>query len=250
MSPSVSATRDKREFATELKFLLDPAVADSIRAWARERLVADPHAQGFAGDTYNITSLYFDTAALDVFHRRGLHRHSKFRVRRYGDGSLFLERKLKVRGRLAKHRTPLSPAELERWAEVPHDLAPANRWFQQRVAARQLQPWCQIDYRRMARVLMSPAGPIRLTLDESIGARPARSVRFDDTSPTQRVTDRVVLELKFRRDLPALFRDLVATFALNPVSFSKYRAALPLLGLVPSPAPLSPEEKLPVCQTS
>ncbi len=237
MSPSAVAAHEKREFASEIKFILDPATAARVRAWARERLVADPNAQGAAGDTYTVASLYLDTPTLDVFHRRGGHRHSKFRVRRYGGTTLFFERKLKVRGLLAKRRTPVTAADVVHLASAPFAANSPALWFQQKLAARQLRPHCQIDYDRTARVLMTPAGPIRLTLDEGIRARPATDLQFQDAVAPIPVTDRVVLELKYRRTFPALFRELVETFALNPQPFSKYRAALPVLGLAPAPAP-------------
>lgn len=250
MSPSDLAAHEKREFASEIKFLLDPTVANAVREWARARLVADPNAQGYAGDTYTVTSLYFDTAQLDIFHRQGVHRHSKFRIRRYGTEAYFFERKLKIRGRLAKHRTPVTPADV---ADLSGGLAAgsAGFWFQQKTSARRLQPQCQISYQRTARVLMSATGPIRMTLDDSVRAQRAGDIRFDDSVATVPVTDRVILELKFRRDLPALFRELVASFALNPVSFSKYRAAMPLIGLVPDSvaSPVAPE-KISQCQSS
>ena len=237
MSPTALGAQEKREFASEIKFLLDPVIAGRVREWARTRLVADPNAQGFAGDAYEITSLYLDTPALDVFHRRGQHQHSKFRVRRYGGSTLFFERKLKVHGLLAKRRTPVTPDDVVRLAAGRAGSADwVGHWFQQKIAGRRLRPQCQIDYERTARVLMTPAGPIRLTLDEGIRTRAISEIEFRDATAATAVTDRVVLELKYRRDLPALFRELVETFALNPIRFSKYRAALPALGLVPAPA--------------
>lgn len=253
MSPSALVAHEKREFASEIKFLLDPATAVAVRAWARERLVADPNAQGFAGDTYEVTSLYFDTPDLDVFHRRGLHEHSKFRVRRYGDETFYFERKLKIRGRLAKRRVPATPADVARLSGPPGAADWAGLWFQKKIAGRRLQPQCQISYERTARVLMTTAGPIRLTLDEASRALPMDEIRFQDASAAVPVTERVILELKYRRDFPVLFRELVAQFTLNPLPFSKYRAALPVLGLVPVLAPGLPQfvpEKIRTCQTS
>ena len=251
MSPSDLAAHEKREFASEIKFLLDPATAGLIRSWARERLVADPNAQGFAGDTYSVTSIYLDNALLDVFHRRGPYQHSKFRVRRYDRAAFFFERKLKTRGRLAKRRTAVTPDDIARLS-APSTVAPwPGHWFAEKIAGRRLRPQCQIDYQRTARVLMTPAGPIRLTLDEAIHARASTEIEFSDRSPALPVTDRVVLELKYRRDLPALFRDLVERFGLSPVPFSKYRAALPVLGVIPaSPLEIFAVEKLQKCPTS
>ena len=64
-------TREVRAFATEIKFVLDAAVAADVRRWARKRLEPDPHGAGDARDEYLTTSVYFDTERLDVFHRRG-----------------------------------------------------------------------------------------------------------------------------------------------------------------------------------
>src|SRR5688572_28698767 len=105
MSPSING-RENREFASEMKFLVSPALAEQIRGWARAQLSPDPYAGGEAGDSYPITSLYFDTEKFDVFHRRGSYGRSKLRVRRYGQGAVvFLERKLKTRGLLTKRRS-------------------------------------------------------------------------------------------------------------------------------------------------
>jgi hypothetical protein len=42
MSPS-TGTRECREFASEIKFLVNPAFAEQIRVWARARLLPDPY---------------------------------------------------------------------------------------------------------------------------------------------------------------------------------------------------------------
>ncbi len=243
MSPSALTAQEKREFASEIKFLLDPAKAELVRDWARERLVADPNAGGHVGDGYAVTSLYFDTAHHDVFHRRrGLYR-SKYRVRRYGGpaGVIFLERKFKARGRLAKRRCVVPPEDLARLAATEPAGGWVGEWFQTRVAARRLRPVCQISYQRLARVLLTPAGPIRLTMDTGLCTCPAADFRFlDDTGGVPLLRDQVVLEVKYRRELPALFRELVAQFQLSPQPFSKYRAAITALGLAAMPADQTP----------
>ena len=66
MSPSTDV-RENREFASELKFVADPAKAEQIRNWASTRLLPDPNASDGAIDTYRITSLYFaDQGALQA----------------------------------------------------------------------------------------------------------------------------------------------------------------------------------------
>jgi hypothetical protein len=247
MSPSAPTGQEKREFASEIKFLIDPAVAERVRAWVRERLVPDPNARG---DTYCVTSLYFDTPDFSIFHRTGRFQHSKFRIRRYDSATLFLERKLKISGQVAKRRTLISPDEFNRLTQPVAGWS--GGWFLEKAGARGLRPVCQVDYTRTARVLLTPTGPIRVTLDEGMRALPVQEMRFHDAAQGKLLTDRVILELKYRRELPFLFRELVTFFGLNPVPSSKYRSAVQTLGLVPTtkPAAISASTPILACRTS
>ena len=93
-------------FTSETKLLVDARLGDDIRAWARQRLGPDPHGSGAFRDQYGVTSVYLDTDAHDVYHRRGSYGRSKYRIRHYeSDHAAFLERKLRTRLRLTKRRT-------------------------------------------------------------------------------------------------------------------------------------------------
>lgn len=255
MSPSTD-TRESREFAHEIKFLVTPERAAQIREWARTHLSPDPHGNGAAGDAYQITSVYFDTEQLDVFHRRGSYGRSKYRVRQYGESDLvFLERKLKTNGLLTKRRTTAPMAELETLTADNVPTGWSGKWFHKRLSVRRLKPVCQITYQRNARVTMTANGPIRLTLDENARAIPASDIAFADASQgTLLLEDKVILELKYRRDLPALFKQLIEQFALNPQPFSKYRHAAAMLGIAPmamlAPAPSDSVAAPALCQIS
>ena len=232
MSPSTDL-RENREFASEIKFLVSPALADQIRDWARGRLAPDPNAAGESGDAYPVTSLYFDTEHLDVFHRKGSFGRSKYRVRRYGQSEItFLERKLKTRGLLTKRRSIVKLDELEHLASAEPERGWAGYWFHRRLLARRLEARCQISYHRTARVAMSKYGPIRLTLDKNLRAVPAAGLWFSEQTGTCLLENQNILELKFRCEMPVLFKYLVEEFALNPQSISKYRLAASGLGLV------------------
>jgi hypothetical protein len=85
----------------------------------------------------------------------------------------------------------------------------------------------------MARVGMSRFGPIRLTLDRDLRALPVRHAAFENEQPGLLVSgERLILELKFRYGMPALFKELVEDFRLIEVPLSKYRWAAAELGLV------------------
>jgi len=234
MSPSTDV-RERREFASEIKFVVPSSLAEQLSDWARARLMADPNAGGAAGDTYKITSLYFDTEAFDVFHRRGSFGRSKLRVRRYGQTELlFLERKLRTRGLLAKRRSIVSIGELGRLTgEVPDRKWPGY-WFHRRLLARGLKPICQIAYQRLARVAMTSYGPIRLTIDCDLHGTPVDGLKFTGEKGSPLLDGSSILELKFRRELPVLFKNLLQEFALNPEPFSKYRQAVKILELAPA----------------
>ena len=225
--------RESRAFVQEMKFLVSPEQADGIREWARVNLSPDPHAGGAAGDEYRVTSLYLDTADLAVFERRGSYGRSKYRVRRYGESDrIFLERKLKTRNRVGKIRSIVGADEVAMLERLESPKKWAGHWFHQRVQIRELAPVCQISYSRMARMGTSESGPIRLTVDQDLRATPVDRYAFAPVdagvvlSPDQRI-----LELKYKAEIPGLFKELMQTFDLRPQPSSKYRLAVAALEL-------------------
>ena len=66
-----SRIQETRPRARELKFLATLDMADRVETRARARLARDPYGSGESGDAYRTTSLYFDTPAFDVLHRKG-----------------------------------------------------------------------------------------------------------------------------------------------------------------------------------
>ena len=220
-------------FTSEIKFVVDAATGGRIREWARARLAPDPHGAGPFADEYRVSSLYFDTAARDVFHRRGSYGRSKYRIRRYHDEpSVFLERKLRTGSRLSKRRTTLDIGKLPLLAERALN-GHATSWFLRRVAVRGLHPVCQVSYHRMAR--MTPDGLARVTLDRTMHGMVSEAFSFESRPATPLLDGTMILELKYRQVLPAVFKQLVEEFSLQPQRSSKYRVAADVLGLVPAP---------------
>lgn len=219
---------------SEIKFVVPAPTGTAVAQWARERLSPDPHGGGPAGDSYSISSIYFDTDAWHVFHRRGSYGRSKYRIRRYGhESTAYVERKLRTGGRLAKTRTGIdldALADPVGGASVEH--AGAIRWFERRLAVRQLVPVCQVVYQRTARVLDTPHGLARLTIDRNLNALSNEGRTFLAGPGVPFLVDEMVIEMKFRSPMPPVFEALVETFALAPAVASKYRTAAQALGLV------------------
>jgi hypothetical protein len=224
-------------FTSETKLLVDTRLGDDIRAWARNRLGPDPHGSGPFQDQYGVVSLYLDTAAHDVYHRRGSYGRSKYRIRHYeNDQAAFLERKLRTRLRLTKRRTRI-PLEAVRGLRLddPDPTHPAY-WFFRRVMLRRLRPVCVIQYARTARMADTSEGPVRMTLDTSVLAAPTNVVTLAAAPARPLVAGQMILELKYAGVLPRIFRDLVDEFHLTPRPASKYRFAVHTLGLAGSGA--------------
>ncbi len=231
-------------YTAEIKFLVSEAIGLQVREWARTRLEADPHGTGPNGDEYRVSTLYLDTAARDVFNRRGSYGRSKYRVRRYGEESrVFLERKLRTSSRLAKRRTDIPLGSLHLLKNQDVDGHDGTTWFRKRVFMRQLEPVCRVTYLRTARFAMTPEGRMRMTLDYALAASPADTFALgvDGHGPASLLAGHMILELKYRGTMPAVFKELADTFAISPGRASKYRVAADALGI----ASLAPADGAP-----
>lgn len=225
--------RENRAFAAEIKFYVSADRLDALREWARARLRPDPYGGGPFGDAYETNSLYFDTPALNVFHRRGSYGRAKYRVRRYGDAAeLFVERKLKTHNTVTKRRSVIECAEIARLTAPEPQKGWPGHWFHRRVLARELGVVCQVAYERTALVHSNGHGPIRLTLDRNLRAAATRDLAFRSLAaePSLSGTDGI-LELKFYRALPPVFEEMIARFELAAGPISKYRIAIQRLQL-------------------
>lgn len=247
---SSSLSRETRHRAREVKFLVPREMAPEIRDWAGRRLRADVHGGGDSGDEYRITSLYCDTSALDVFHRRGSFGRAKYRVRRYGTmADVFLERKLRTNLLLAKRRTSVPLIALAHLNAPDVASTWPGWWFCERVKVRQLAPTCQVSYRRNARVGSVPGGLLRLTIDDDLRVLPAEDFRFRDERGQPLLPQHLIVELKFTGDMPPLFHLFLDRFQLQRASISKYRLALGALRNAPARSPARPVEERPTRDT-
>jgi hypothetical protein len=232
-SPSLAEPAGDRGPAYELKFLLDEARAREAEAWAAARLGPDPHGDPALGGAYRTTTLYLDTPALDVFHRMPSFRRSKHRLRRYGaEPRVFLERKAKDGDRVRKWRTAVPEGELALLAGPLAESAWPGQWFHRRLHERGLRPAALIVYERTAYVGAGAEGPMRLTVDRRLHGTTAGAWAVPaGAGGVPLLTDRAILELKFRLALPAPFKELVQTLRLNPGPLSKYRSCMTACGV-------------------
>ena len=227
--PAASTTREIRDSASEIKFSVDAATGARIRDRARNLLAPDPWASGPAADEYTTSTLYFDTTDFAVYGRRGSYRRAKYRIRRYGESDMvFLERKLRTSDCLTKRRTTVRIEDLPLLTAASTESSSSwnGNWFLERLLMRKLGTVCQITYRRTARVGMTDYGPIRLTIDEDLHGVTADQPAFSAQNGAAQLTPLTIVEMKFRAAMPAVFKQIVEEFALQPQRLSKYRLGL------------------------
>lgn len=224
LSPSLHPDTE----AYELKFPLRPDQAEQVLGWARRRLVADPHGDPALGGAYRIHSLYLDTPGLDVFHRAVSFRRRKYRLRRYdSEPGVYLERKTKSGDRVRKRRSLIPEDDLHRLMRPELNGEWSGEWFHRRVLSRNMGPVLQVAYDRLAFIGAAENGPIRLTLDHSVRCAPASEWLLREPFGWRDLFgDVVVLELKYRGALPALFRQLLLEAGLCSGAMSKYRVGV------------------------
>lgn len=223
-------SRETRDWAREAKFLVDVRLRPQIVEWSRANLQADGHGSGVYADEYSTASLYFETAAFDVYQRNESYGRSKFRIRRYGMSNIiFLERKFRTERLLAKRRTTVPVEDLERLAGTDLDPLWPGYWFHRRILLRQLRPLIQMSYDRVARIGASNTGPVRMTIDTNLRVLPMPDRAFIPGVGLPLLEDKCIIEVKYRREIPAVFRRLAEEFGIEHQRISKYRLGLTAL---------------------
>ena len=251
-------TRETRDFAREVKFVIDASMRDSIVAWSRKFLDPDGHGAGAFADEYTTSSLYFETPEYHVYRRHASYGRSKYRIRRYGRSDIiFLERKFRTERLLAKRRTTVPVGDLEFLASDAPDPNWPGYWFHRRILLRKLRPLIQMSYDRVARIGASPTGPVRMTIDTNLRVLPMPDRAFIPSVGFPIAVDKCIIEVKYRRQLPIIFERMGVEFGIQIQKCSKYRLGLtaldyPLPPPDPDPdaaAPTDPTPGAPPAQT-
>jgi hypothetical protein len=231
--------RETRAHAREIKFLISAEKGPEVQAWMRANLAPDEFGSGPDHDQFETSSLYFETAKFDVFHRRGSYGKSKYRVRRYGASPImFLERKFRTDHVLIKRRTTAALDDFRVIETNEPDPDWYGYWFHRRLIARRLEPLVQVSYVRTARLGSSPHGKVRMTIDFDLRVLPLPDRAFIPGTGLPLMPAHNVIEVKYSKQLPDVFKDVMARFSLKTQPISKYRAGLALLGLSPESSPV------------
>ena len=238
-------SRETRRRAKEIKFMTDAGMRDRLIDWARANLEPDGHGTGEHRDVYSTTSLYFETPTFDVYQRNGSFGRAKYRVRRYGESDVvFLERKFRTERLLAKRRTTVMLGDLERLGAMDPDPKWPGYWFYRRINTRKLRPLIQFSYDRVARVGNASHGPFRMTVDTNLQVLPMPAEAFLLGVGMPVLTDKIIVEMKYCEQLPAVLKGIVEDMNLELQKVSKFRVGLRALDY-PLPKDADEDEAMP-----
>ncbi len=228
----------------EHKYVVPTALAAAFRERLGDHAELDSNSATSPDHRYLVTSLYYDTAGLDLFEdaQQGVRTRFKLRVRRYGeklgDSPVFFEVKHRVGDVVRKSRAFVPPLRWYRRLVDDHpDAKEAEIDFRARVLARRCQPTLLVRYAREAwkghidnyvRITFDTrlefadvdglsAGVRDGELESWAQWRPADdAVAFDDTESL------VLIELKFEHAVPRWLTAIVRDLGLRRQGFSKY----------------------------
>ena len=213
----------------ELKYFINPAEVEALRARLRPVLALDSHCVGRR--PYVIRSLYFDDIQDSAFNEKqaGVMHRDKYRIRiyRYSDKEIFLERKRKLGDLIQKSSVQITRRLCDQIiAGDPTGLQRSNNALLQDVyvqmRTRLLRPKVIVDYAREA--YLHPAEDTRITFDLNLHSALHSTDLFNPHLPGVCPHDRNVeiLEVKFNNYLPDYVARLLHGIEAERSAVSKY----------------------------
>lgn len=243
MTSQANARRPQLHFARfEFKYQLPNDLRKEFERELAHFVEFDPFVAQTPHHQYFVRSLYFDDPAYSCYFDKveGLKKRAKFRLRTYTQTPSpqtpqFLEIKGRHNQLVFKHRTPVAYTAPDN--PLPDLLSACNssavtQQFCFEYYRKHLKAAALIDYWR--RPYISRYDPeFRLTFDAQIQASQSSGLAPELTDRTRRVLPGyTVMEVKFKRHIPAWFHRLIQAYQLTRKSISKICYGLEALELV------------------
>jgi SPX domain protein involved in polyphosphate accumulation len=219
----------------ELKYRLNYFQYYKIRNTIQPYMVKDTFTKGSNSNKYLVRSLYFDTYDYRAYYEKlnGNSERVKFRLRSYHkdfNERSFIRVELKIRqgNRVIKRSVFVPIVEYQHfmanrhWQEIKD---PITNEFERNLLREDLRPVVLIEYDREGYQTRLNSN-LRITFDHHI-----RSVHAKSLFPTQsffqmHYPKNVILEIKFKDNLPLWLEKLVRNQGLKFIANSKYTQGL------------------------
>lgn len=202
---------------------------DAVELVSRLKYVAKADEHASDNGCYTVRSLYFDNAYDKALREKidGISSREKFRIRFYnGDTSYIrLEKKVKSRGLCQKYSAVMTKEQCQWLLKGKYSFfkESEDKLFLElyvKMNTDQLRPKNIVDYTRQAFVY--PAGNVRITIDSDIRSSTQVDQFLNPMLYCRRVTNAIILEVKYDDFLPQLIADMVQIKNRQVTAFSKY----------------------------
>jgi SPX domain protein involved in polyphosphate accumulation len=219
----------------ELKYRLTYFQYLKVRNAIKPYMLIDAYTRHAPANRYLVRSLYFDTADYRAYEQKmsGDCDRVKFRLRTYDTGHAVtnpvrVELKLRQGNLMIKKSVFVPNEEYRHFMEHRHwkDLQdPITTEFERQSLTQALGPVILVEYEREGYQTKSKSN-LRITFDHQVRSAHARTL-FPAHVFFQMLTPRsVVLEIKFKEDLPLWVSRLVREQGLKVIANSKYTQGL------------------------
>jgi SPX domain protein involved in polyphosphate accumulation len=219
----------------ELKYRLTYFQYLKVRNAIRPYMVTDPYTRHAPTNCYLVRSLYFDTADYRAYEQKmsGDSDRVKFRLRAYTaeksqTDSIRVELKMRQGNRMVKKSVFVPNEEYQHFMKHGHwkDLQdPVTMEFERHSLTQGLTPVILVEYEREGYQTRFKSD-LRITFDHRMRAAHARMLFPDHPFFRILMPRSVVLEIKFKENLPVWLGGLVREQGLKVIANSKYTQCL------------------------
>ena len=224
----------------EFKYHLPDFLANKIMADLFNYMDWDPHVINQPDKSYQVSSLYFDTAGFSCYYEKlaGVKDRKKLRLRTYAtslesETPVFLEIKGKSDAVILKDRLLSNYQDCLNFVTSGQFNSTDGMSSQEQELLREflwlkdyncLLPKIMVIYKR--KPLVGRLDPrFRVTFDSQLKTYPANQLFFSDKT-TEVFPQKVVMELKYNNTIPYWFHRIIQKYQLNREPFSKYCQSL------------------------
>jgi SPX domain protein involved in polyphosphate accumulation len=219
----------------ELKYRITHYQYLKVRNALRPYMEMDSYTRGAAHQRYLVRSLYFDTSDYRAYEQKmsGDCDRVKFRLRSYETelcekSAIRVELKMRQGNLMNKKSVFVSNEEYgyfmqnRHWKEVDDPIALE---FERQSLTQDLRPVILVEYEREGYQSKLKNG-LRITFDHRVRSAHARSLFPSHPFFRMLMPRRVILEIKFKEDLPSWVERLVREQGLKVIANSKYTQGL------------------------
>lgn len=216
----------------EFKYILNAGMAPILRNYF-DKIGVRRDSAGNNGN-YIVTSLYFDTPALNDYYDKlaGNKYRRKLRLRTYcetfygGAQKVWLEIKEKHDMSVNKKRHKIDESRLKNFLENG-ELFSCHKDFLYLSLIKNYRPHVVVRYKRIAYTDNLLSG-IRLTVDSDLETCKWNDF-VDNINMAPVCEGSIIMEVKFQKAMPWWFKDMIYRFNLSREPFSKYTKSVDVL---------------------